>query len=127
MEVAGLGGVRVAAEKKPVSGGADEARKMLEAVEATVAKTEAAKETTAAQSQEQMRERLERLAAEMNEVAKPLSTRISFGFSEEAGMMYLNVIDGDSGRLIRQFPSSEAMEFAAKMREWVGMLLDKTI
>lgn len=127
MEVGSIGTVRVTAEKRQTTATAEQAQKVLEAVETATSRAEAQNQAAQKQSAEQMREQLQRLAVEMNEVAKPLQTRISFGFSDEAGMMYLNVIDGDSGRVIRQFPSNEAIEFAAKMREWVGMLLDKTI
>ena len=106
-----------------------EAQKMLSTPEATSqpqqehiekAVKEAAREAAS-------RDQLIALAAEMNEMARPLHTRISFGFSENASAMFLNVIDNDSGQVIRQFPSEEALDFAAKMREWVGMLLDQRI
>lgn len=72
-------------------------------------------------------EQVKSLVAEMNEMAKVSSTRISFAYSDEISAIYVKVIDDDSGQVIRQFPSEEAIEFAAKMREWVGMLLDKRI
>lgn len=67
------------------------------------------------------------LVDEMNQLAKVSNTRVSFGYSDDIGAMYVKVIDSETGQLIRQFPSDEAIRFASKMREWVGMLLDKTI
>lgn len=126
MEVTGVTTVRVTAQRGEARQEGREAQKVLEAVEATPVKEQrpVVKQT---EDSEEVRKQLSELAVEMNEMAKPLQTRIRFGFSDEAGMMYLNVIDGDSGQVIRQFPSNEAIEFAAKMREWVGMLLDKKI
>ncbi len=125
MEISNLSGQPLAGREKGFKaqesvGGKQEAQKMLESTTRESEQQSAARQSAA-------REQLMRMAAEMNEMTGPLHTRISFGFSEDASAMYLNVIDGDSGKVIRQFPSEEALEFAAKMREFVGMLLDKRI
>jgi flagellar protein FlaG len=124
--VAGRVSTQTPEHKSVRESGADQkAQKMLDDSSRISQQREDAAQKAARESA--TRQQLTELAAEMNEMATPLHTRISFGYSEDASSMYLNVIDNDSGKVIRQFPSEEALEFAAKMREFVGMLLDKRI
>jgi flagellar protein FlaG len=38
--------------------------------------------------------------------------------------LFINVIDVKSDRILRQFPSEDAVDIMSKMRELVGMLFD---
>ena len=39
--------------------------------------------------------------------------------------MMVNVIDANTGEVIRQFPTKEAVQIMTKMKELIGMLFDK--
>lgn len=74
---------------------------------------------------EAIRQELTELAAKLNDEIAPLSNDIRFGFSDEIGQMMVNVIDANTGEVIRQFPTKEAIEIMTKMKELIGMLFDK--
>lgn len=110
-------------ETRPLSEGTS-AQKMLTNSEP---QTSTNKSETNETGQKPTIQQIETLVDEMNQMAKASNTRVSFAYSDDIGAMYVRVLDDNTGQVIRQFPSEEAMEFASKMREWVGMLLDKTI
>jgi flagellar protein FlaG len=72
-----------------------------------------------------IRKELTELAAKLNDEIAPLSNDIRFGFSDEIEQMMVNVIDANTGDVIRQFPSKEAIQIMTKMKELIGMLFDK--
>lgn len=100
-----------------------EARKMLD----SGANTKTAQIAEASEPEKLDDSQVKAIVAELNEMAKVSNTRVSFAYSDDIGAMFVRVLDSNTGQVIRQFPSEEAIEFAAKMREWVGVLLDKTI
>jgi flagellar protein FlaG len=52
---------------------------------------------------------------------------VNFQFSvhKASGKMMVTVVDESSGKVIREIPSQEILELAAKMDEMVGMIFDK--
>lgn len=74
---------------------------------------------------EAIKQEITELAAKLNDEIAPLSNDIRFGFSEEIGQMMVNVIDANTGEVIRQFPTKEAIQIMTKMKELIGMLFDK--
>ncbi|MDR3162705.1 MAG: flagellar protein FlaG [Helicobacteraceae bacterium] len=85
-----------------------------------------------APSQEEARapttvEELNLISESLNEMALVMRTRLRFGYSEDIGSLYLTVLDGENGEVIRQIPSEAAIKFAARMRELAGMLLDEKV
>ena len=74
---------------------------------------------------EAIKQELTELAAKLNDEIAPLSNDIRFGFSDEIGQMMVNIIDANTGEVIRQFPTKEAIEIMTKMKELIGMLFDK--
>jgi len=79
------------------------------------------------QSLVEQRQEVMDLVEEMNRNISPLSTKIRFGFNETINGLFVNVMDADTEKVIRQIPSEEAVALTDKMREVVGMLFDKTI
>ncbi|MDR0747875.1 MAG: flagellar protein FlaG [Helicobacteraceae bacterium] len=70
-------------------------------------------------------EELNLISDSLNDMALIMRTRLRFGYSEDINSLYLTVLDGENGDVIRQIPSEAAIKFAARMRELAGMLLDE--
>ena len=61
-------------------------------------------------SKEEIKTELQRVVKELNEAMNPLNTDLTFKFND---------------KVIREFPTKEALRLMEKMRELVGMLFDK--
>lgn len=88
-------------------------------------KKEEVKKVENNKDKQDLRKEITELAAKLNDEIVPLSNDIRFGFSDELGQMFVNVVDANTGEVIRQFPSEEAIEIMTKMKELIGMLFDK--
>ena len=79
----------------------------------------------AEEQQEQGTQQLKELASELNKQMDLLNTNIAFDFSDEIDRLYLRVLEKNTGKLIREFPSEEARALAGYFRNAVGLLFDK--
>ncbi len=77
------------------------------------------------QNEEEIKEQLKDTVKKLNIQMDMLNTNIKFGFSDEIEAMYVKVHEKSSGRLIRKFPTDEAMKLAKHMKEFIGILFDK--
>lgn len=77
------------------------------------------------EQQEQGTQQLKELASELNKQMDLLNTNIAFDFSDEIDRLYLRVLEKNTGKLIREFPSEEARALAGYFRNAVGLLFDK--
>ncbi len=69
---------------------------------------------------------LKELAANVQENLKFISdVDLQFSVHEASGQMMVIVREESTGKLIREIPSKEVLDLAAKIDEMVGMLLDK--
>jgi flagellar protein FlaG len=73
---------------------------------------------------QKIQKELSSLTKKLNDEISLLSTDIKFGFSDDINGLFINVIDVKSDRILRQFPSEDAVDIMSKMRELVGMLFD---
>lgn len=80
------------------------------------------KQTT---DEKSMNERLSKLTDELNQQMNALNTNIKFGFNSETDSMYISVTEKNTGRVIRQIPSEEAMRLTAYLKDAIGMIFDK--
>lgn len=62
---------------------------------------------------------------ELNKQMDILNTNITFGYNDKINQMFINVIEKSTGKVIRKFPTEEAMSLSAKMKEIVGIIFDK--
>lgn len=62
---------------------------------------------------------------ELNKQMDLLDTNLTFGFNDKIDIMYVNVMEKSSGKIIRKFPTDEAMKLSEKMKEIVGIIFDK--
>lgn len=53
------------------------------------------------------------------------NTRLNFRVQEKPNEVVVQVTDRQSGELVRQFPSEEALKLRAKLQELTGLLFDE--
>jgi flagellar protein FlaG len=54
----------------------------------------------------------------INEIVQSIQRDLSFNLDEDSGQTIIRVIDSDSGELIRQIPSEEALAIALQLRDF---------
>ncbi len=77
------------------------------------------------ENKEEVKQSLKEAVKNLNAQMDMLNTNIKFGFNDKIEALYVNVLEKSSGKLIRKFPTEEAMKLAEHMKEFVGMLFDK--
>lgn len=97
----------------------------IEQAQISKAKKEETKKSETTKEKEEIRQEIAQLASKLNDEIAPLSNDIRFGYSDEIDQMLVNVVDANTGEVLRQFPSEEAIEIMTKMKELIGMLFDK--
>jgi len=75
--------------------------------------------------QEDLKKELMQLTDNLNKEMNPLNINVKFGFEDKIGEMSVSVFEKDSNKLIRKFPSDEAVALMTKMREIIGIIFDK--
>jgi len=68
---------------------------------------------------------LTKTVKDLNDQMDMLNTNITFGFNDKIDVMYVNVMEKSTGKVIRKFPTDEAMNLSEKMKEIVGIIFDK--
>jgi flagellar protein FlaG len=85
--------------------------------------TKTAKENE--QNKEEIVAKLNDAVKKLNKDMEALDTNIKFGFNDKISMMYVNVMERSTGKMIRKIPTEEAMALSEKMREIIGTIFDK--
>lgn len=118
---------KVADEKEPtrIKNTQELQQQVAEQAQVAKVKKEEIKKVEESRDKEQLKQEITELAAKLNDEIAPLSNDIRFGFSDEIGQMMVNIIDVNTGEVVRQFPTEEAIEIMTKMKELIGMLFDK--
>jgi len=71
------------------------------------------------------RKEMEHLIASLNDEISLLRTDLRFGFNNTAEMLQVSVIDTKTEKIIRRFPTEEAVSLMSSMREFIGLLFDE--
>ena len=66
---------------------------------------------------------LEELASNMSDMMSMMRKGLAFRVDDHSGTSVVSVLDVDSGEVLRQIPSEEALELAAKLTEVTGLLM----
>ncbi len=74
---------------------------------------------------EKLKQELTRLTERLNVEMNPLNLSVRFGYNDKIGEMFVSVFEKDSNKLLRKFPTDEAIDLMAKMREINGIIFDK--
>jgi len=64
------------------------------------------------------------LIEELNEISESLKVDVKFAYNDKIDEVYINVIDKESGKIIRKLPSEEAMKIKETMKDFIGSLFD---
>ncbi len=54
-----------------------------------------------------------------------VNTRLSFGYDEQSGRVYVQIVRSDTGEVVRQRPPESMLEMLAQIREMIGLILDE--
>jgi len=63
----------------------------------------------------------------MNEFLKPKFTSLKFKLHEDLERYYVEVVDQDTQKVVREIPSKELLDMYAKMTEFLGLFIDKKL
>ncbi|MFD2442699.1 flagellar protein FlaG [Bacillus sp. CGMCC 1.16607] len=69
----------------------------------------------------------EQIVNGINEFLKPQYTSLNFKMHEELDKYYVEVIDQETKKVIREIPSKELLDMYAKMTEFLGLFIDKKL
>jgi flagellar protein FlaG len=66
-------------------------------------------------------------AAQLKQVVEAASSRrLSMDIDHDSDQAFMRVTDLHTGEVIKQIPSKEVMELHARLRDFIGMFIDKT-
>ncbi|QSX42658.1 flagellar protein FlaG [Shewanella cyperi] len=68
-------------------------------------------------------DQLEKVASDLNDMMSVMHKGLSFKVDEKSGQHVVSVMDIESGDLIRQIPTEEALELAEKLSVVAGLLM----
>lgn len=77
------------------------------------------------QDKKEIEQQLKHAVKNLNQQMEALNTNITFGFNDKIESMYVDVKEASTGKLIRKFPSEEAMRLAEHFKEAIGIIFDK--
>ncbi len=78
-----------------------------------------------APASEQMTSRdVKEVLESFQDLSKTIQTKLNFAIHEENNEIVIKVIDKESNKLIRQFPSDEMLNLQDKMRDMAGFLFN---
>jgi flagellar protein FlaG len=86
----------------------------------TVTKTE---QSVAVKDEQSEAEVLAEVVEQLSEVVTLMNKGLAFSVDEDSGSAIVKVMDIDTGEIIRQIPSDEALELAQKLQDVKGLLL----
>ncbi|RAX58637.1 hypothetical protein CCZ01_02315 [Helicobacter monodelphidis] len=75
-------------------------------------------------SDEVSEQQLSEMIDEINVEYEQFNLNVSFAYDEDIGALYVEVREIDSGRIIRQIPSEEAINLMVSMRDFHHSLFD---
>ncbi len=76
---------------------------------------------------EQIKHTNEVIADMQNKMKILHNVDLSFSIHKASGKVVVTVVDENTGEVIREIPSSEALNLATKLEETIGLMLDKKV
>lgn len=70
-------------------------------------------------------EQIQEILAQTNDNLSLLNTNIRFGYNDKIDSMFVNVLEADTGIVIRKIPTDQVMKLTEHFRDIVGMIFDK--
>jgi flagellar protein FlaG len=102
--------------------------------EENMAKTEQEKqnEQKLIEKEEMTNEEVQQSVKKMNQIFNTLNQKLSFEIFEDENdrskdELYVALIDKETEKVVKEIPPKEILEMRARIKEYVGMLIDKRI
>ncbi|GAB6100065.1 hypothetical protein JCM16358_19440 [Halanaerocella petrolearia] len=73
------------------------------------------------------KEELEEGVEQLNEAVQPFHKELNFELHEESERMMTKVVNTENNEVIREIPPKEVLDMLGKIKEMVGLILDKKI
>lgn len=71
------------------------------------------------------KETLDRLVKEVNDKFKIINKEFSYDIHEETKRVTVKIKNSETGEVIKEIPSEESLDLAAKIMEMAGLLIDE--
>lgn len=62
---------------------------------------------------------------QLNSAVSVFHRSVRFNLHHDSGQVQVNVVNTDSGKVIREIPPSEVLDMAERIRDFIGVLLDE--
>ncbi|MCR4941285.1 MAG: flagellar protein FlaG [Campylobacter sp.] len=76
-------------------------------------------------SQEELINKVSKITDELNSQMLRLETNIRFDYDSDANIMVVKVTEANTGNVISELPSEQALRISKYFRESIGLLFDK--
>ncbi|MDZ5471976.1 flagellar protein FlaG [Bacillus sp. 31A1R] len=73
------------------------------------------------------KEEAEHIVNGINEFLQPKYTNLSFKLHDKLDKFYVEVVDQETKKVIREIPDRELLDVYAKMTEFLGLFIDKKL
>lgn len=70
-------------------------------------------------------EKLQQATEAMGKIAQAMNSHLDFSVDKSTGKTVVKIINGDTGKVIRQIPPEETLRIMSKMRDIIGLLFDQ--
>lgn len=70
-------------------------------------------------------EELEKEVDEMNKGMEAFNTTLTFKVHKETGTLMVRFIDKETDEVVKEYPPEDFLDMKAKIREYIGMILDE--
>ena len=71
------------------------------------------------------RESLDKLITDVNHKFKLSNKEFSYDIHEKTNRVTVKIKDSETGKIIKEIPSEESLDLAAKIKEMAGLLIDE--
>ena len=69
---------------------------------------------------------LKAVARDLQRVSEAFNRRLAFSFNEKLGQVVVKVIDAETDRVVREIPPTELQRVYERIREVLGVIIDKS-
>jgi len=76
---------------------------------------------------EEGRAEIEKTVEDMNSFLKSQRKTLSFFVDKDSGRYGVKVVDSKTNEIVKQIPPDEVLDIAAKIKDMIGALIDKTV
>ena len=70
-------------------------------------------------------EKLQQATEAMGKIAQAMNSHLNFSVDTSTGKTVVKIINGDTGKVIRQIPPEETLRIMSKMRDIIELLFDQ--